>query len=81
MLKPIKGTVVYVLEIDESEVIYFDGQKWDYVLNHLYIPKDDMDRESYRDEMEMKGFRDVFSFIDGKYANFYPLEKKRVMDS
>lgn len=38
MLKAIEGTIVYVLEVDESKVIYFDGQKWDHVLNHIYIP-------------------------------------------
>lgn len=81
MLRPIENTVVYVLEVDESEVIYFDGQKWDHVLNHLYIPKDELDRKLYMEEMEMKGLKDSFSFIDGKYAHFYPLEKKRVMDS
>lgn len=29
----------------------------------------------------MMGIKDKFSFIDGKYANFYPREKKRIMDS
>ncbi|NLY86659.1 MAG: DUF3841 domain-containing protein [Tissierellia bacterium] len=81
MLRPIENTVVYVLEVDESEVIYFDGRKWDYVLNHLYIPKDEKDLMDYRKDLERKGLKDSFSFIDGKYANFYPLEKKRVMDS
>lgn len=81
MLKPIEGTVVYVLEVDESEVIYFDGRKWDYVLNHLYIPKDEEDEKAYMLDMERKGFKNSFSFIEGKYSNFYPLERKRVMDS
>jgi hypothetical protein len=81
MLRPIKGTVVYVLEVDKSEVIYFDGQKWDLVLNHLYIPKDAEDRKLYIKGIEEKGLDNTFSFIDGKYSHFYPLEKKRVMDS
>lgn len=81
MLRPIENTVVYILEVDESEVIYFDGQKWDLVLNHLYIPKDEMDGKLYIKEIEEKGLDNTFSFIDGKYSHFYPLEKKRVMDS
>lgn len=81
MLRPIENTVVYMLEVDKSEVIYFDGQKWDLVLNHLYIPKDAEDRKSYIKEIEEKGLDNTFSFIDGKYSHFYPLEKKRVMDS
>lgn len=81
MLKPIEGTAVYALEVDESEVIYFDGRKWDYVLNHLYIPKDEEDESNYIEDIKSKGLKDSFSFIDGKYANFYPLEKRRVMES
>lgn len=81
MLKPIEGTIVYVLEVNKRETIYFDGRKWDYVLNHLYIPKDEEDEKAYIKDMERKGFKNQFSFIEGKYANFYPLEKKRVMDS
>lgn len=81
MLKPIEGTIVYVLEVNKRETIYFDGRKWDYVLNHLYIPKDEEDEKAYIKDMERKGFKNQFSFIEGKYANFYPLEKNRVMDS
>lgn len=81
MLRPIENTVVYVLEVDESEVIYFDGQKWDLVLNHLYIPEDENDRKFYLKEIKEKGLDNTFSFIDGRYSHFYPLEKKRVMDS
>lgn len=81
MLKPIKNTLVYKLEIDESKLIYFDGQKWDYVLNHLYIPKDKLDKELYIKKLKEKGLKDRFSFIDGKYSKLYPEEKKRVMES
>lgn len=80
MLRPIENTVVYELEVEKSKVIYFDGAKWDYVLNHLYIPKDEEDEIKYKDDMKKKGFDNVFSFIDGKYSH-YPFERKRVMDS
>lgn len=81
MLRPTKNQVVYVLEVDKSEIIYFDGLKWDYVLNHHYIPKDDKDAEEYAQEMENKGYKNTFSFIDEKTAHFYPEERKRVMNS
>ena len=81
MLRPTEDQVVYVLEVDRSEVIYFDGMKWDYVLNHHYIPKDEKDAEEYTKELEMKGFDNSFSFIDEKTAHFYPTERKKVMDS
>ncbi len=83
MLRPTENTVCYELEVDKSEVIYFDGCKWDYVLNHRYLPKDDKDNDLYYEDMKRKGFKeiDMYSFIDGKYAHLFPLERKRVMDS
>ena len=81
MLRPIEDTVVYVLEIPKKETLYFDSVKWDWVLNHLYIPKDGEDLIRYREQLKQKGFKDAHSFIDGKYASSYPLERKEVMDS
>jgi len=81
MMRPIEGTVVYVLEVDPSEIIYFDGGKWDYVLNHLYIPLDAEDEAAYKKEMALRGHKDVFSFITDKGSRFYPEERKQVMDS
>ncbi len=81
MLRPTLNEVVYALEVDESEVIYFDGMKWDYVLNHHYVPKDDRDAEEYSRDIEKKGYKNSFSFMDEKTSHFYPEERKRVMDS
>ncbi len=81
MLRPVKDQIVYVLEVYRSDIIYFDGLKWDYVLNHHYIPKDQKDADEYAKEMELKGFENSYSFINDRTAHFYPAEKKRVMDS
>jgi len=81
MLRPTVDEVVYVLEVDKSEIIYFDGMKWDYVLNHHYIPKDERDVAEYAKDLESKGFDNSFSFINEKTAHFYPAERKKVMDS
>lgn len=81
MLRPTVDEVVYVLEVDKSEIIYFDGMKWDYVLNHHYIPKDERDAAEYAKDLESKGFDNSFSFINEKTAHFYPAERKKVMDS
>ncbi len=81
MLSPIENTIAYELEVDSSEVIYFDGNKWDHVLNHWYIPKDKDDAEVYAERMRKLGLEETTSFIEGKYANFYPMEKKIVMNS
>lgn len=83
MLRPTEDTVCYELEVDESDIIYFDGYKWDYVLNHHYLAKDDEDRKLYKEDMKRKGFNDndLYSFIEGKNANLFPLEKRKIIDS
>lgn len=81
MYRPIEGTVCYVLEVPKSQIIYFDGGKWDYVLNHTYLPKDPEDHKKYIKEIEFKGFKDIFSVYDGKFTSFYPEEKQRIIDS
>ena len=81
MLRPTPSEVVYVLEVEPSEIIYFDGAKWDMVLNHLYIPRDRNDAKRYAASMEAKGFKHGFSFIDSKTAHFYPIERQEVMAS
>lgn len=81
MLRPTIDQVVYVLEVDKAEIIYFDGMKWDFVLNHHYVPKDEKDAEEYARYIDSKGFKNSFSFLDEKTAHFYPEERKKVMDS
>ncbi len=81
MLRPTVDEIVYVLEVDKADVIYFDGSKWDYVLNHHYIAKDENDALEYARELEIKGFDNSFSFINEKTSRFYPQERKKVMDS
>lgn len=81
MMRPTIDTVVYVLEVDKSEIIYFDGMKWDYVLNHLYIPKDKKDEEEYLKHIKKKGFKDSFAIMDEKTSHFYPKEVEKIMDS
>ncbi|MFV0361643.1 MAG: DUF3841 domain-containing protein [Suipraeoptans sp.] len=80
-LKPIPGTVVYILDVPKDLIIYFDETKWDYVLNRIYIPKDKADEKSYIDDITRKGFKNRFEFFVGQYANKYPEEQKRIIDS
>lgn len=81
MLRPTEDTVVYVLEVDPSEILYFDGTKWDHVLNHMYIPEDEADAERYRKSLEAKGYDNQFSFFNEKTGHFYRREQKVIMDS
>ncbi|KAA9302023.1 MULTISPECIES: DUF3841 domain-containing protein [Aerococcus] len=74
---PIKGEVLYCLRVPKDQVIFFDGQKWDYVLNYLYIPSDEADQSAFKKELQARGLPSAYNIIKGKYAGFYPdLEEK-----
>ena len=80
-LKPIPGTVVYVLEVPEEQVIYFDEGKWDYVLNRIYIPADEEDRLAYKKHLKALGIQNGFEFFQGRYKGMYPREEERIRES
>lgn len=80
-LKPIDGTVVYVLEVPKDRIIYFDEGKWDYVLNRIYLPKDEKDAAEYKQHLKEKGIVNGFEFFDGRYKGMYPDEVKRIKNS
>lgn len=80
-LRPIDKEVVYELEVPKEEIIYFDGAKWDLVLNNLYIPLDEEDGLKFNKEIASLGVTDSFNFIDGKYKGMYPEIEKKIRDS
>ena len=80
-LKPIKGTVVYVLEVPKEQVIYFDECKWDYVLNRIYLPKDDADGAAYKEHLKELGAANGFEFFQGRYQGMFPKEERKIRES
>ena len=80
-LKPINGTVVYVLDVPKDQVIYFDEAKWDYVLNRIYIPADEYDRAAYKKHLNALGVQNGFEFFQGRYKGMYPREEERIRES
>jgi len=80
-LKPMGDTLVYVLEVPEEKIIYFDGSKWDFVLNEHYVPDDNEDLESYNRDLKRKGIDSGYEFLRGNYAHMYPLETQKVLES
>ena len=80
-LKPINGTVVYVLDVPKDQVIYFDEAKWDYVLNRIYIPADEDDRAAYKKHLNALGVQNGFEFFQGRYKGMYPREEERIRES
>ncbi len=80
-LIPRGDSILYVLEVPEEEIIYFDGSKWDFVLNEHYVPDNLEDLENYQKDLSRKGIDNGYEFIRGKYANMYPLETQKVLNS
>lgn len=80
-LKAMGDTLIYVIEVPEEEIIYFDGAKWDYVLNEHYVPKDNEDLDAYNRDLKRKGIDNGYEFLRGSYAHMYPLESQKVLES
>lgn len=80
-LKPIEGTVVYVLEVPEEQVIYFDECKWDYVLNRIYLPKDEADGAAYKEHLKKLGVANGFEFLQGRYQGMFQEEERKIRES
>lgn len=81
MLRKIDDTVVIKLETDKSNIVFFDSTRWDYVLNHMYIPKDEEDQRKFRQLLKERGIHDEFSLVEGRYARFYPDIRQKIIDS
>ncbi len=80
-LKPVERELVYCLEVPVDRVIYFDGGKWDYVLNDLYIPRDAQDAENYKAELKRLHVDNQFEFLHGKYKGYFPDIEEKIIDS
>lgn len=80
-LLPVEGTVIYIVDVPENQVIFFDDAKWDYVLNHRYLPVDDADELAYRKHLDDIGVASSFEFFEGRYAGKYPEEMQHIRES
>lgn len=70
-LKPIDKEVVYALSVPKSEIIYFDGAKWDLVLNNQYVPKDEEDALRFKKKLKARGIDHSFNIFDRKYDEIF----------
>lgn len=73
--------MVYVADVPEDQVIFFDDAKWDYVLNQRYLPTDGADEQAYRQHLRELGVANSFEFFTGRYAGRYPEEERRIQRS
>lgn len=80
-LRPTEDEIIYILDIPDSKVILFDGGKWDYILNLIYIPKNQEDLDRYKEKLKLKGINNQFDIFHSNLSNFYKNEQQEVMDS
>lgn len=80
-LKPSEGELVYVVNVPKDQIIYFDGRKWDKVLNYLYIAKDEKDQADYDDLLNKHGIDTEHFIFNGKYKRHFPFIEKKIENS
>lgn len=80
-LKPIEKEVVYAITVPKDEVIYFDGAKWDLVLNNQYVPLDKDDAKRFEKILYSKGLDDSFNIFDRKYDEMFDDIKEEIVAS
>lgn len=81
MLREVQGEVVFKLQIDAGKIIYFDSPKWDMILNHMYLPKDDEDEQKFLKELTSRGITNQFTLFDHSQGRFYPDLQRRITES
>lgn len=77
-LKPIEKEVVYAITVPKDEVIYFDGAKWDLVLNNQYVPLDEDDAKRFDKELVKRRIDNSF---DRKYDEMFDNLREEIVNS
>ncbi|PWJ47503.1 DUF3841 domain-containing protein [Faecalicatena contorta] len=80
-LQKVPGTVTMRVEIPEENVLVIDMEKWDYRGNLMYVAIDQKDRDDFERELARYGIGDETALAESPKGNYYPLLKKKVIDS
>ena len=81
MLQPVEDTVVLALEVPREQLLITDMNKWGYRVNYWYIPTDPADEERHLDELQRLGIANQTALTLGDKGNFYPLLKRKIVQS
>ena len=81
MLQPVEGTVTLALEVPEDLVLVTDVERWGYRVNQWYIPLDAEDEARHDQELRRYGIANESALISGDLGNFYPLLRRKIMES
>ena len=81
MLQLAEDTVIFKLEIPDGNYVICNYDKWGYRMNYWYVPLDEEDEKKHNEELKKYGIASEDSLITGNMGNFYPLLKKKIIDS
>ena len=81
LLPDAEETVFLKLDIPDGKYILANNEVWDFMINHLYFPKDKEDELAHEAEIERYGISSPSSLIGGSAGNFYPILKQKVIKS
>lgn len=79
--RPIAGELIYALEVPREEIIFFDGQKWDYVLNYQYCPLNEADERRFNQKLDRLGLGNIVNLFQPKYQRMYEDIKEEIRQS
>lgn len=71
------GNVQLELLVDKSRVTIIDLEKWGYIVNYMYIPKDKEDERQHEDLLRRYGVDDSTAYM----SPFYPNIKRMIYKS
>jgi len=80
-LRPNEDSVILKLSIPKEEVIITDIEKWGYVVNFLYLPKNKEDYEAHKELLKNYQINDPTELIMGDLRNFYPQLTQKIKKS
>lgn len=80
-LRPNDNSVILKLSVPKDRVVITDIEKWGYVVNFLYLPKDEADYKSHQETLKKYQIGDPTDLIMGDLGNFYPQLKRKVEKS
>lgn len=80
-LKPIDKEVVYAITVPKDEVIYFDGAKWDLVLNNQYVPLDEDDAKRFEKSLKKYSADKVYNLFEEKYNGIFDDIREEIVAS
>jgi len=80
-LQPNEDSVIIKLSIPKEKIVITDIEKWGYVVNFLYLPKDEADYKEHQETLKKYQINDPTALIMGDLGNFYPQLKRKVKKS